>query len=83
MKLGPWESILGPASPETIEEGREIIAAAKAETAHKLSTRRPIPRCGTTAALARHRRYGEVPCEPCLDAGRRYQRDYMAAKKAR
>ena len=33
--------------------------------------------CGTTAALRRHRRRGERPCEACLEAGR------LAVREAR
>lgn len=34
---------------------------------------------GTIAAVTRHRRAGETPCEPCKVAWNTYQREYKAA----
>lgn len=65
MKLGPWESILGPASPETIQAGQEIIAAARAATTERLRDRPDLAPCDTRAARRRHRRRGDPWCPEC------------------
>jgi hypothetical protein len=39
-----------------------------------VSDRQPAP-CGTLRGERRHRRAGERPCEPCLEARRAYNRD--------
>jgi hypothetical protein len=38
--------------------------------------RTPIQPCGTHGGYQRHKRAGEVPCDPCLDANRRYMQEY-------
>jgi hypothetical protein len=38
-------------------------------------TCRPVPPCGTLRAHQLHRRAGEDPCEPCLEARRAYDRN--------
>jgi hypothetical protein len=38
-----------------------------------MSARQPAP-CGTLRGERRHRRAGEQPCEPCLEARRAYDR---------
>lgn len=43
--------------------------------------RRELAPCGTVAALRRHERNGETPCQPCREAGRRYKQDANARAK--
>ena len=33
--------------------------------------------CGSMAAYARHKKSGEVPCQPCVEANRAYHRAYQ------
>lgn len=44
--------------------------------------RTPQP-CGTAAAWARHRYYGETPCDPCVEAYRAAARKRNRAARAR
>lgn len=37
--------------------------------------------CGTRSAFERHRRYGEQPCRPCIDAKADYQRNKYQRRK--
>lgn len=41
--------------------------------------REPItrPACGTLAGYAKHRYYGESPCDPCKAGNTEYQRTWM------
>ena len=38
--------------------------------------RTPPAPCGTWGGNQRHRKAGEKPCGPCLDAARRYMQEY-------
>lgn len=42
-----------------------------------------IPLCGTDAAYGRHRRRGEVPCEPCREAHSEVSSRYRTQKAER
>jgi hypothetical protein len=43
---------------------------------------RPVTQpCGTVAAYKRHRKNGEQPCGPCLDAWNAKQREMYQARK--
>lgn len=44
---------------------------------------RPVPKCGTYAAYARHLRYDEEPCAPCRQANAEYQANAKARVKER
>jgi hypothetical protein len=41
---------------------------------HLIRHRRPAAACGTEAGHSRHRRRGETPCEPCVEAMREASR---------
>lgn len=49
-------------------------AEARAADAFDPPRGRPVKPCGTEAAFARHRRKGETPCDPCVDAHARYEK---------
>ena len=44
--------------------------------------RRGVQPCGTRAAYYRHHVKGEVPCKPCLDAKRKYEREHKRGQHA-
>jgi hypothetical protein len=49
-----------------VAERRAVAADVRA--CRKIVNSRPLAPCGTRAAYVRHRRRGEEPCVPCLDA---------------
>lgn len=44
---------------------------------------RPVQPCGTQAAYSRHRKAGEQPCELCMEARRKYMRQWEPAYRAK
>lgn len=47
-----------------------------------LSPTRPEPGCGTRNGHMKHRRAGDVPCDPCRQANADYQRAWMRTRRA-
>lgn len=44
---------------------------------------RPVAPCGTSAAYTAHRKRGEKPCEPCMEARREYMRTWEPVYRAK
>lgn len=40
-------------------------------------------RCGTRAGWKKHKRNDEEPCDPCIEANRKYSKERKAEKRAR
>lgn len=53
----------------------------KRKPLRKMSTKQLKP-CGTDAAYRRHKRNGEYPCPPCLEARARTQKEWSDARRA-
>lgn len=60
---------------------RELYAAAKGIAPNP--PRRTLKPCGTNGAYHRHRRNGQEPCEPCLDAHVRNNSEWRANARTR
>jgi len=53
--------------------GQQTPAAKRVKASP--ATPRKVAECGTNGAYQRHRRNGETPCEPCVEARRVYNRE--------
>lgn len=80
---------LAGSSTREIGEAYGVHRNTIAASLHRTRTRPRKPRsnkvspCGTRAAYERHRRKGELPCEPCFEAKRAYssQRNEIARER--